>query len=79
MNLHVPYMLRSSLSGWVTGGFSRRAELHGVSYFSWAKLVVDAEHEVILIKNKQKEELSSEMECTASLIILSARSWKQFA
>jgi hypothetical protein len=31
MNLRVPYNVGKSLSGCATGGFSRRAQLHGVS------------------------------------------------
>jgi hypothetical protein len=33
MNLQVPYCVGKSLSSCTTGGFSRRAHLHGVSLF----------------------------------------------
>jgi hypothetical protein len=33
MNLRVPLNVGEFLNSWATGGFSRRAQLHGVSYF----------------------------------------------
>jgi hypothetical protein len=37
MNLWVPYSVGKFLSSWATGGFSTRAQLHGVSY--WAPII----------------------------------------
>jgi hypothetical protein len=37
MNLRCPYDVGKFLSGWATGGFPKRAQLHGISYWfeSW--------------------------------------------
>jgi hypothetical protein len=53
VNLGVPYNVGKFLSGRATGGFSRRAQLHGVSWWCMdtRKTLLTIQHEKIYTRN----------------------------
>jgi hypothetical protein len=47
MIIRIPYNVAKFLSRWATGGFSRRAQLHGVSSLvSWYRTCMEQTHAV---------------------------------